>query len=276
MNRKDKSAILLIACVILLLSVAGFGVYEKYKQSQLIGTYQKKIEKSTDNMLAEIKKAEEYNQVITTFTKGLGSYDTVNTVNDYQNIFSDNHGMIGVLNYDRLGVRLPIYHGVEDDVLEKGVGHVDDTAFPLDTVGAKSLLTGHTGAPGLDTLFTRLDESEVGDTFNIQLGTYRYTYKVVKTTVLTPEGAEDYARIPNNPEDPQEVTLITCTPWGINSHRLLSVGKFVKKEKINPKKVDTSIPISFGKETLFVIGATTLCIGLIARYVVMRKKEGSL
>ena len=137
--------------------------------------------------------------------------------------------MIGVLTIPKIDVRLPIYHGTDDATLDKGVGHVSDTAFPMDTEGTKSVLTGHNGMPGADMLFTRLDETTIGDEFVIQIGDMGYHYKVKQMIVITPEEAEEYAQEPINESDPANVTLITCTPYGINTHRLLVIGEFVEK-----------------------------------------------
>jgi|GEM_PF-7023273 len=178
--------------------------------------------------------------------------------------------MIGVLTIPKIDVRLPIYHGTSEETIAKGVGHVSDTAFPMDTVGTKSVLTGHNGMPGADMLFTRLDETKIGDTFVIQIGDVGYHYVVKQMTVITPEEAEVYAQEPINSNDPANVTLITCTPYGINSHRLLVIGEFVKKANVEEDK--TIIPqthFSLGKETIVILFVTTMGLGLIA-YVVKK------
>lgn len=266
-SKKNLPVVFISSGILLLVGVFLFGLWSKWEQSNMISTYQSEIIQSKENVDDEVAKAHIFNENITKMNSGQGDTLTANSLQDYNNIFAANNGMIGVLSIDKIDLRLPIYHGTEEEELLKGVGHVSDTAFPLDTVGTKSVLTGHNGLPGADMLFTRLDEMKVGEYFEIQIGDVAYKYKITKTIVITPEEAEVYAQQTNFPDQKAEVTLITCTPYGINSHRLLHIGEFVSKGKIEPAEVDTSIPVSIGKETIVIavlisLGVTTLVVKL--------------
>ena len=276
MTKRDKRLIVVIIVTILgMIGLLGYGMYIKHNQTKLIQSYERQAENKIDDVSAELEKAENYNKVIQDFLQNQGTSSTVNSLNDYENIFAANDGMIGVLTVPKSDIRLPIYHGTEEETLNKGVGHVSDTAFPMDTIGTKSILTGHNGMPGADMLFTRLDETEIGDTFVVQIGDMGYHYKVKQMTVITPEEAELYAQEPIGENDPANVTLITCTPYGINSHRLLVIGEFEKKARVTEdKEIIPKTGFSMGKETIFILVITGSGLALIA-WVVYKAKQNS-
>lgn len=271
MSKRDKRLItIIIVTIISMIGLLGYGVYVKHSQGAMIKSYERQVETNVDSADEDLAKAEEYNRVIQEFLRNRGTSSKVNSLKDYDKIFEKNDGMIGVLTIPKIDVRLPIYHGTEDATLDKGVGHVSDTAFPMDTEGTKSVLTGHNGMPGADMLFTRLDETSIGDEFVIQIGDMGYHYKVKQMTVITPEEAEEYAQEPINESDPANVTLITCTPYGINSHRLLVIGEFVEKARVSENKdIVPSIGFSIGKETIFMLIIIGIGLGIIS--VVMYK-----
>ena len=278
MTKRDKRLVAII--IVTILSMVGllcYGVYTKHNQGKLIQSYERQAETHSSDMTDELDKATKYNKVIQDFLANRGTSSTVNSLNDYENIFSSNDGMIGVLTVPKINLRLPIYHGTDDATLDKGVGHVSDTAFPMDTIGTKSVLTGHNGMPGADMLFTRLDETVIGDTFVVQIGDMGYHYKVKQMTVMTPEEAEVYAQEPINTNDPANVTLITCTPYGINSHRLLVIGEFVKKARVTEdKNIIPKTNFSIGKETIFILVIIGSGLSLIAWVVYKAKKKNVL
>lgn len=128
---------------------------------------------------------------------------------------SDN-GVIGQLSYPRLAINLPVYHGTGEDALTRGAGHLYGSSLPVGGPSTHSVLTSHSGLLNA-ALFTRLPEARTGDTFElIVLGETRY-YRVDGIERVLPEATEGLRIVPG--ED--RVTLITCTPTGINSHRLL-------------------------------------------------------
>ena len=131
---------------------------------------------------------------------------------------SDN-GVIGNLTYPRLGIGLPIYHGTDSDVLDKGIGHLYGSSLPIGGPSTHSVLTTHSGLIHAH-LFTPLLTAEVGDTFQISVLGETLYYQVEDLQVVLPEETENLAII----EGEDHVTLITCTPVGINSHRLLVHG----------------------------------------------------
>ena len=257
--------IILVGILFLLGGVFGFGIYSKITQGKAIDTYTQKVAKDTDYTDEEVKKAIAYNERIVALNKGeVLDAAKANNKNEYNHIFAQNNGIIGILTIPKISAKLPIYHGTSDDALMKGVGHVDDTAFPLDTKGAKSVLTGHNGVLGADMLFTRLDEMKVSDRFQVQVGKWVYHYQIKRIKVLTPEETEHYAQQVNRPENKAEVTLVTCTPYGINTHRLLLIGSFTHKEKAGEKTNKTrNNRWSIGKETVAVLILSIISISTL-------------
>ena len=136
----------------------------------------------------------------------------------------NNSGFMGRLNYEALGIDLPIFHGTSDETLERGVGHLEGTSLPVGGVGTRSVLTAHRGLPTA-TLFNKLDQAAVGDTFTVAVLDEVLTYQVVEAQVIEPHETTEILPDPGR----DLITLVTCTPLGINSHRIL-----VTAERITP------------------------------------------
>lgn len=132
-------------------------------------------------------------------------------------------GIIGYIEIDKIGCSLPIYHGTDDAVLQIAIGHIAGTSFPIGGESTHAVLSGHRGLPSAK-LFTRLDEVEEGDTFVIRVLDETLTYEVDQILIVEPD---DIASLQIE-EGKDLVTLVTCTPYGINTHRLLVRGHRVE------------------------------------------------
>lgn len=132
------------------------------------------------------------------------------------NIFD---GVIGVLHIPSIRLELPVYHGVSEEVLAKGAGHMARSALPIGGEGNHTVLTGHTGLPGAE-LFTRLTELKEGDVFFLSVLDETLCYQVDQIKVVFPDDGKDLIPVPGK----DYCTLVTCTPYGVNSHRLLVRG----------------------------------------------------
>ena len=138
----------------------------------------------------------------------------------YQQLLdADGTGMMGYIDIPRIGVSLPIYHGTDEAVLQAAVGHLEWTSLPVGGSGTHCVLSGHRGLPNA-TLFTDLDQMEPGDTFTLHVLSRALTYTVREILVVEPEDTQALNIVPG--ED--LCTLMTCTPYGINTHRLLVRG----------------------------------------------------
>lgn len=262
--------------VIVILFVLAFGVFSRASQNSAIGTYSSISTQEEKDIAADnINRALDYNETISDMHAGFANPSATNTLNEYDKIFAENNGMIGVLNIEDIDLRLPIYHGTEEEVLMKGVGHVPDSAFPLDSFGSKAFLTGHNGLPGADMLFTRLDEVQEDDEFSIRMGMYEYHYEVTKIyDWMTPEEAEVYAQKQNDLDSPAEVVLMTCTPLGVNSHRFLVIGSYTHRTIVQEDEpVKKASLISFGKVTYILLALLAASSGLLIRAIQLHRKE---
>lgn len=128
--------------------------------------------------------------------------------------------MMGYLIIDKIDVYLPIYHGTSSAVLQKGIGHLEGSYLPTGELGNNTVLTGHTGLPSAE-LLTYLTDMEVGDTFEVEILNKTFVYQVFNIEVVEPSEIDSLQVI----EGKDVVTLVTCTPYGVNSHRLLVQGE---------------------------------------------------
>lgn len=140
---------------------------------------------------------------------------------DYYTLLSlGNEGVMARLIYPDVGVDLPVYHGTSDKTLGMGVGHLQGSSLPVGGVGTRSVLTAHRGLADA-TMFTYLVDAEIGDTFTIETMGEVLAYQVVEYQVIAPDQTEALVADPTK----DLVTLITCTPLGINTHRILVTGE---------------------------------------------------
>lgn len=182
--------------------------------------------------------------------------------------------IIGYLKIDKIGVELPIYHGTSDDVLNRGVGHLEGSSLPVGGESTHSVMSAHRGLPSAK-LFTDLDRLEMGDTFQVIILDQILTYQVDQIKIITPKEYEDLLIV----DGMDYCTLFTCTPYGINTHRLLVRG--IRIETIVEKPVIYVSNDAFRIEPTLVmpaVAAPMLLVFLIHLMVKYReppkKKEG--
>ncbi len=139
---------------------------------------------------------------------------------DYWSLLNaDEEGLMGYIQIPALSLVLPIYHGTSDAVLEKGCGHLEGSSLPIGGESVHTVLCAHTGLETAE-LFTKLDQITINETFTISVFGRELTYQIDEIKVVLPEAMGDLSIVEN--ED--YVTLVTCTPYGVNSHRLLVRG----------------------------------------------------
>ncbi len=190
-------------------------------QAQVVQTYEQTVAAEDQASLDEQwALAEEYNEnlagdpVHDPFVPGSGYA----LPDNYLEVLNTD-GIMGRLTIPKIGVDLPIYHGSDEEVLQKGVGHIESTSLPIGGEYRHAVLTGHRGLPNAE-LFTRLDELVVGDTFYIHVLDRTLAYQVDQITTVEPDELENLRAEPGQ----DYITLVTCTPYGINTHRLLVRG----------------------------------------------------
>lgn len=199
------------------------------EQNNTVATYEKAASASDDSYITEaLEDAEEYNRVLYQ-TGGItvGSNSGIISNENYNNLLnvSDN-GVMGSIEIPEIEVNLPIYHGTSDEVLNVGVGHLMESSLPVGGENTRAVLTGHRGLPN-SKLFTRLDELETGDLFYIRVLNETLAYQVCDIDVIDPEDVDSL----QIQEDRDLVTLLTCHPYGINTHRIIVTGERVAYEE---------------------------------------------
>ena len=266
--RKHKTVIFLTIGFLVGISILLYPAFSNYwnqkTQSRAITDYESVLEKLDENDYNAIfERAHAYNKAL---------YETNYPLIDYKNVpgYDDtlsvsNNDMIGYLKIDRIGVELPIYHGTSDDVLNKGVGHMEGSSLPVGGENTHCVMSAHRGLPS-SKLFTDLDRIEKGDTFQIVVLDQVLTYQVDFIKVIEPTDVSNLQII----EGGDYCTLFTCTPYGINTHRLLVRG--VRIETIKEKPALYVANEAFRIEPLLVTPAVAapmlfvLLIHLLVKY----------
>ena len=190
----------------------------------------------------------------------------------YNNILNlDHSGVMGYLEIPCISVNLPIYHGTDAEILERGVGHLAASSIPVGGKSTHAVLTGHTGLSSAK-LFTDLTEMKQGDLFFIYVLDRTLAYKVDQISVVKPEDTEKLQIV----EGKDYVTLVTCTPYGVNDHRLLVRGvrtKYVKKqeETIQPRNKNSQWMSTYKRAIL--IGLAIIAVFMILGKLVGKFKK---
>lgn len=186
--------------------------------------------KTQEELEAERQKAQEYNKNLLKDEIIIDPFDQVQdrkVKGDYAKCLDpEGNGVMGMIEIPKINVYLPIYHGTSEDVLQKAIGHLEQTSLPVGGSGTHTVVSGHRGLPSAK-LFTDLDRMEDGDVFYLHVLDETLAYEVDQITVVEPHNLEDLAIIKG--ED--HVTLVTCTPYSINSHRLLVRGTRIPYEE---------------------------------------------
>ena len=228
------------------------GHYQK-----VIQTYDKKVSEETrdaNNKL--LMDAREYNrslsfgEVVDVFqnpeVKNSDRYLSILNIND--------NGMMGYISIPKIDVRIPIYHGTTSDVLQKGVGHLDGSSFPVGGESTHAILSAHRGLPS-SKLFTDLDQLKKGDIFYIYILNQVLAYQVDQVLVTEPSET-DALRIVDGKD---YITLVTCTPYAINTHRLLVRGERIEYNE----QVEKDIEVDYALSTADIILYISLVIALL-------------
>lgn len=252
---------------ILCISPVIFNLFGHHRQKDVITTFDKKIqEQSEDKLRIYRKNAQEYNSmlfqcqgaVVDESDKGILSDKSYKKQLDVTGT-----GVIGSISIPKINVNLPIYHGTEDDVLSNSAGHLTGTSLPVGGENTHCVITGHRGLPS-SKLFVRLDELKKGDLFFLNVLDETLAYKVDEIKVVEPDNVNLLEIQPGK----DLVSLVTCTPYGINTHRLIVTGNRVDYEIKQQQNIKRKFP-SF-RECLF----TVLPFVLLATMILLRIKNG--
>lgn len=189
--------------------------WNSHTQSRVIANYEQTLSQIDDTKYDEIlAEAYKYNEKLTQVYSPFENYDQVK---DYEDILDiTGTGIIGYISIPTIKVDLAIYHGTSEGVLNIAAGHLEGSSLPVGGNNTHAVISAHRGLPSAK-LFSDLDKLYVGDTFTITVLNEVLTYEVEEILIIEPTEVDKLAIIPNK----DYITLMTCTPYGINTHRLL-------------------------------------------------------
>ena len=261
MKKKHISTI-----IIALIFLAGLGfllyptvsnLWNRAHQSRAIATYTKQVEKLDDSQNKEmLKAARKYNKSL--LKKSDHWKLSKKDKKKYESLLDvSGTGIMGYIEVPKIDCSLPIYHGTDEGALQIAIGHLEGSSLPVGGKNTHCVLSGHRGLPSA-RLFTDLDQMEEGDIFILNILGRKLAYEVDQIKVVLPEEMSDL----EIEEGKDLCTLVTCTPYGINTHRLLVRGhrtKYVEKKveeeqkKVQTKKTDIRLMIAGGTGVLILL-----------------------
>ena len=228
-----KRKIIILICSVCTVLAFGITLYplisnivgERYR-SMVESRYDKAVEQlDTMELIAEKERAVAYNKTLQSGTDNTFSREALAGAEESYwhllNVRGD--GIMGYVQIPKIGVELPIYHGTSEETLDKGVGHLLGTSLPVGGIGTHSVLTGHSGLAGT-RMFSDLDQLKVGDVFYVRVLDETHAYMILDINTVLPE---DTSKLEIDPQR-ESVTLVTCTPFGVNTHRLLVRGERIE------------------------------------------------
>ncbi len=227
--KKHLSTIILIAVFVIGLSLLLYPTVSNYinslHQSRAISSYEEGVAAlTTEDFSAYRQNAIEYNARL--FSSSDRFLETEDRKTEYSNLLNPlGNSIMGYIAIKAIGVKLPIYHGTDDAILQVGVGHVEGSSLPIGGASSHCILSGHSGLPSTK-LFTNLSKLKQGDIFKLSILDQVLIYQVDKITVVEPSDTKDLKIVDGR----DYCTLVTCTPYGINSHRLLVRGVRIESD----------------------------------------------
>lgn len=275
-----------------LLFLIGFGIlvyptvadqWNTYRQSRLISSYERTVEEmEPEDFSAEWEKARAFNDTLTQnsiYGDVFGEEDQELEDTDYWKVLNvGKDGVMGYLSIPKINIKLSIYHGTADDVLQTGVGHLNGTKLPIGGESTHSVLAAHRGLPSA-RLFTDIGQMKKGDKFYIHILDETLAYQVDQILdMVDKDDTETLEKALQIEEGKDQVTLFTCTPYGVNSHRLLVRGTRVPyegEEEISGTPVDTMLEAVQNYYMLYLILglSVTLLIILLLKFLLRPGKK---
>ena len=236
-------------------------------QTRAIATYNQSVEQmDTGDKERLLMEAHSYNATLSHLTAPFTNWEDAGNYDKILDISGT--GIMGYISIPKIQVELPIYHGTSAEVLNVAVGHLQGSSFPVGGENTHAVISAHRGLPSAK-LFSDLDQLVEGDTFTVTILDEVLTYEVEKIFIVKPDELDKLAIIPGG----DYVTLMTCTPYGVNSHRLLVRGHRVENESEEIRVTSDAIKI----DPLIVAPAVALpmLLALLFTLLVSGKKKKS-
>lgn len=273
-----KLIVLFLAGLSLLLYPLISNEWNTYRQSKLISTYEQVIEEKQEEIdyTAEWDRAHAFNQALLpsilpdSFAIAAASDEPDEEYMACLNLAGD--GTMGYVEIPKIDIKIPIYHTVSDEVLQMAAGHLEGSSLPVGGSDTHTVISAHRGLPSA-ALFTDLDRLEAGDHFLFYILDEILCYEVDQITIVEPEETEALAVEPGK----DFATLLTCTPYGVNSHRMLVRGHRVAyvPEEIQKEQAIVNVSLHTNYLLWVIIGLGITCIFVAALYLKERKVRKS-
>ena len=282
MNKAIKEKLTIFLFILMIILGIGVILYplisnqlSKINYQEVIDNYDFTVTKQENSYNEQlINEAREYNRSLTS----LNIADVFQNPNresssEYLSILNvDNKGMMGYISIPKIDVRIPIYHGTSSDILQKGVGHLEGSSIPVGGASTHAILSAHRGLPS-SRLFTDLNQLKVGDTFYIYILDQVLAYQVNQVLVIEPSDTDPLQIV----QGEDYVTLVTCTPYAINTHRLLVRGERIEYSVQEEEGITVDKKLSTADIVLYacLLFAILLIIVAIISMIRYKKKKGN-
>lgn len=279
--KKKKNFVWNIFFALVFLAGAGVFLYptvsdmwNQYRNVRLVSRYDEAVTDLSDNEYEKLwNEAKEYNaeHPVNSIVDAFGEKDDYVLTQPYDQVLDPNgEGLMGSIEIPKINAKLAIYHGLSKTVLEKGVGHVEGTSLPVGGKSTHAVLAAHRGLPSAK-LFTDLDQMKKGDIFILHILGKNLAYKVDRIRTVLPEETGELDIV----EGEDHVTLVTCTPYGVNTHRLLVRGirtKYAEGEIRNDETISHRLAVTDPRKVL-AGGFAVLIVLILLIYLSVRYRD---
>ena len=277
MKKKTGSPITLLLILILLAGVSLLlyptvsDYWNSFHQSRAIASYAEQVANIDDAQYEELwDAARDYNQSLLHRPNDFILSDEQQEI--YKSLLDfGGNGIMGYIEIPMIDVMLPIYHGTEESVLQIAVGHLDWTSLPVGGAGSHCVLSGHRGLPSA-RLFTDLDKLKVGDVFMLHVLNEILTYEIDQILIVEPQETDPLLIEPGK----DLCTMITCTPYGINSHRMLVRGHRIENQEEAKDIRITADAVRIEPLMVAPIVAVPILLVLLIILLLPKQKKGKL
>lgn len=249
-------------------------MWNQYRNARLVSRYDEAVTDLSDNEYEKLwNEAKEYNaeHPVNSIVDAFGEKDDYVLTQPYDQVLDPNgEGLMGSIEIPKINAKLAIYHGLSKTVLEKGVGHVEGTSLPVGGKSTHAVLAAHRGLPSAK-LFTDLDQMKKGDIFILHILGKNLAYKVDQIRTVLPEETGELDIV----EGEDHVTLVTCTPYGVNTHRLLVRGirtKYAEGEIRNDETISQRLAVTDPRKVL-AGGFAVLVVLILLIYLSVRYRD---
>lgn len=273
--KSHRSTILLILILLIGLSLMLYPSFadwwNSFHSSRAIASYEEQVANIDDAQYEELwDAARDYNQSLLHRPNDFLLSDEQQEI--YKSLLDiGGNGIMGYIEIPMIDVMLPIYHGTKESVLQIAVGHLDWTSLPVGGAGSHCVLSGHRGLPSA-RLFTDLDKLKVGDVFMLHVLNEILTYEIDQILIVEPQDTDPLLIEPGK----DLCTLITCTPYGINSHRMLVRGHRIESQE-EPKDIRiTADAVRIEPLMVAPIVAVPILLVLLIILLLPKQKKGKL